>query len=66
MKEESLRSVLRAYSNGGMTEDETVQVIKDLFDTTVINNYPYSPPLITYPWTYDYEGVKKFEVTCKP
>ena len=43
MNPESLRIILRTYSKGGINEDETVQLIEDLFDKTTINNYPYVP-----------------------
>ena len=64
MNEESLKIILRTYSKGGLTEDETVQLIEDLFDKTTINNYPYAPcwPQVTYDSEPKFQ---KFEVTCK-
>ena len=65
MNPESLRIILRTYSKGGINEDETVQLIEDLFDKTTINNYPYVPywPQITY--TDGEPKFHKYEITCK-
>ncbi len=68
MNQESLRIILKTYSKGGFNEDEAVQLIEDLFDKTVINNYPYAPcyPQITYTTYTDGEPkFEKYKVTCK-
>lgn len=64
MNQESLRIILKAYSKGGFTEDEAVQLIEDLYNKTTINNYPYVPswPQITYD---DQPKFQKYEITCK-
>ena len=64
MNSKSLRIILKTYSKGGFNEDETVQLIEDLFNNTTINNYPN----ITYwPFTYTDSEPKfqKYEITCK-
>lgn len=65
MNQESLRIILKAYSKGGFTEDEAVQLIEDLYNKTTINNYPYIPywPQIIY--TDDKTKFQKYEITCK-
>jgi ADP-glucose pyrophosphorylase len=65
MNPESLRIILRTYSKGGINEDETVQLIEDLYNKTTINNYPYTPywPQITY--TDGKTKFQKYEITCK-
>ena len=65
MNPESLRIILRTYSRGGINEDETVQLIEDLYNKTTINNYPYVPywPQITY--TDGEPKFQKYEITCK-
>jgi hypothetical protein len=65
MNPESLRIILRTYSKGGINEDETVQLIEDLYNKTTINNYPYVPywPQITY--TDGEPKFQKYEITCK-
>ena len=65
MNQESLRIILKTYSKGGFNEDEAVQLIEDLFDKTIINNYPYTPywPQITY--TDGEPKFQKYEITCK-
>ena len=65
MNQESLKIILKTYSKGGFTEDEAVQLIEDLFDKNIINNYPYIPywPQITY--TDGEPNFQKYEVTCK-
>lgn len=65
MNQESLRIILKAYSKGGFTEDEAVQLIEDLYNKTTINNYPYVPywPQITY--TDGEPKFPKYEITCK-
>ena len=65
MNQESLRIILKAYSKGGFTEDEVVQLIEDLYNKTTISNYPYVPywPQITY--TDSEPKFQKYEVTCK-
>ena len=69
MNQESLRIVLRTYSKGGFNEDEAVQLIEDLFNKTIVNNYPPYQPLITPYWpqiTYTDSEPKfqKYEITC--
>lgn len=65
MNQESLRIILKTYSKEGLTEDEAVQLIEDLYNKTTINNYPYIPyfPQITY--TDGEPKFQKYEITCK-
>lgn len=59
MDQESLRIILKAYSKGGFSEDEAVQLIEDLYKYRV-NYIPY--------WlqtTYGGNQLLKFETTCK-
>ena len=65
MNQESLRIILKAYSKGGLNEDETVQLIEDLFNKTVINNYPYIPYWHQINYTNDEPKFQKYEITCK-
>ena len=63
MNQESLRIILRTYSKGGFNEDEAVQLIEDLFDKTIINNYPYIPYWPTY--TNGEPKFPTYKITCK-
>jgi hypothetical protein len=65
MNPESLRIILRTYSKGGINEDETVQLIEDLYNKTTINNYPYVPYLPQITYTDGEPKFPKYEVTCK-
>ena len=38
MNQESLRIILKVYSKGGVTEDEAVQLIEDLYNKTISFN----------------------------
>lgn len=61
----SLSIILNKFKTGGLTEEEAILLIEDLFNKTTINNYPYVPswPQITYA---DSEPkFQKYEITCK-
>ena len=61
----SLSIILNKFKTGGLTEEEAIQLIEDLFDKATINNYPTIPywPQITY--TDGEPKFQKYEVTCK-
>ena len=65
MNPESLRIILRTYSKGGINEDETVQLIEDLFYKTTINNYPYVHYWHQITYTDGEPKFQKYEITCK-
>lgn len=62
MNQESLRIILKTYSKGGFSEDETVQLIEELCK----NNISYVPYYPSWPQiTYDTQKFPNYEITCK-
>lgn len=62
MANDSVKIILNQHKQEHITEDEAVQLIKDIYNTKIV--YPY-----IYPWsltavTYDTE-FPKYEITCK-
>lgn len=63
MIQESLRIILKTYSKGFLTEDETIQLIDDLYSKST-SYIPYYWPL--YPtYTDGEQKFQKYEITCK-
>lgn len=65
MNQESLKIILRTYSKGGINEEEAVQLIEDLYNKTIVNNYPWINPLLWPQVTYTQPEIQEFKVTCK-
>ena len=59
----SLSIILRQYKEGNLSEEETTQLIEDLYSR---NNfiYPYVPQQPSIIWENTPSDFRKFEVTC--
>lgn len=60
MNNNSIYIILNQFKNGHITEEETVQLIEDLYRNTYIPVYPTWPQI-----TYETPAFPKYEITCK-